>query len=161
MSARASHTCYLQSEIANRKSSMRRWSFLRRRTGGTTSRGLRDLAWSFLLRGLPGCFSPLPLLVAAVVRLLVGRLFLHPSIMSQIAQPVSLLIWPPFDKLCRESPLLAQRTREKWGTRVLDPGLAGNFEEVDIPILAARGTGRMGHPEQRLSQSFYGYRGLA
>ena len=39
-------------------------------------------ALSFFLGGLSCRLSPFPLLVTAVVKLLIGRLFLHPSIMS-------------------------------------------------------------------------------
>ncbi len=55
--------------------------YILRRTGSSFS-GIST--GGFLLDGLPGGFSPFPFLVAAVVKLLIGRLFLHASIMSQI-----------------------------------------------------------------------------
>jgi hypothetical protein len=55
--------------------------YILRRAGlGFTGIGARG----FFLGGLPGGFRPFPLLVAAVVKLLIGQLFLHASIMSQI-----------------------------------------------------------------------------
>ena len=80
-------------------------------------RWFRDFAGGFLLHRLPGCFSPLPLLIPAIMRLLVGRLFLHPSIMSQIAPPVFLL------------------TRRPWANSVEDP-----------PNSRAKNAREMGHP---------------
>jgi hypothetical protein len=38
----------------------------------------------FLLGGLPRGFGPFPLLITTVMKLLIGRLFLHAPIMSQI-----------------------------------------------------------------------------
>jgi hypothetical protein len=52
-------------------------------TGG--GGGARALAGRFLLNGLLGSLSPFPLLIPVVMKLLIGCLFLHPSIMSQIA----------------------------------------------------------------------------
>jgi hypothetical protein len=49
-----------------------------------------SFAWpsdGWLLWWLLGGFGSFPLLVAAVVELLVGRLFLHTAIISQIRQP--------------------------------------------------------------------------
>ena len=64
--------------------------FLRR---FTLNGGTRDLLGRrFLLRRLLRCFSPFPLLITAVVKLLIGRLFLHTSIMSQITPAASFLI---------------------------------------------------------------------
>jgi hypothetical protein len=95
---------------------------LLRRIGGR--RWFRDFVRGLLLhRLLPGSFSPLPLLVAAVMRLLVGRLFLHPPIMSQIPHVIPAHVAmlkrrrSPFDFAMAKIPLLAPRTREKWGTR--------------------------------------------
>jgi hypothetical protein len=65
----------LQSEIAFAYQPL----FLRRFFG----RGSRSADSDFLLRGLLGSLGTLPLLITAVMKLLIGRLFLHPSIMSQ------------------------------------------------------------------------------
>lgn len=68
----------------NLQSLLRMALFLRFLFDATDS-GLTDVfARGFLLGGLLGSFSPFPFLISAVMRILVGRLFLHVSIMSQI-----------------------------------------------------------------------------
>jgi hypothetical protein len=66
-----------------------------RRAGGSLI-GL--FASAFLWRGSLGRFRSFPLLVAAVMKLLVGRLFLHASIMSQI-RAISWLTSPGAGRL--------------------------------------------------------------
>ncbi len=52
---------------------------------GRTSRSFTGVCVRRFLRGgLLGSLSPFPFLIPAVMKLLIGRLFLHPSIMSQI-----------------------------------------------------------------------------
>ena len=49
----------------------------------------------------------------------------------------------------RESPLLAQRTREKWGTRVLSHFVSLGAAVSKIPTSRAKNAREMGHPHPR------------
>jgi phosphoenolpyruvate carboxylase len=74
----------IQVELLRRKQQGEQSSDLEYPLGATINGVIGNFAGRFLDQRFPSGFSPLPLLIAAFMRILIGRLFLHPSIMSQI-----------------------------------------------------------------------------
>ena len=75
----------VQSEICNLEFEIRNGRLFFFRFLGVTNSCRGSAGRRFLLGRLPGGFSAFSLLITTVMRILIGRLFLHALIMSQIA----------------------------------------------------------------------------